>query len=126
MSDRRAQQRGVTLVETLVALAIMGLVTAGILILVGDNTRFTADARDRVFASIVADNLMVELLASTETDLAIGLTAEPTFLAGRNWFYEQTITETGVETIVRIDILVRTQEGGQVIARASTLREEGQ
>ena len=41
-SKRRAGQHGITLVETLVALAVMGLVTVAILILIGQNTRFTA------------------------------------------------------------------------------------
>ena len=119
-------QRGITLVETLVALAIMGLVTTSILVLVGQNTRFTASAQDRTYAAIAADNLMVQALALSgpvETGEEIG---ELDF-AARQWRYERIVTEIGIDNLFRIEIkiLADAQNGDeeQVIARVTTLRK---
>ena len=118
-------QRGITLVETLVALAIMGLVTTSILVLIGQNTRFTASAQDRTYASIAADNLMVEALALAGP-VETGDEAGEVEVAARQWRYRRVVTETGASGIFRIDIqiLANSQSGDsdQVIARASTLR----
>lgn len=119
------KQRGVTLVETLVALAIMGLVTTSILVLIGQNTRFTASAQDRTYAAIAADNMMVEALALSgpvETGEEIGEVE----VGARQWRYSRVVTQTGASDIFRIDIQIfaNAQSGSsdQVIARISTLR----
>ena len=119
------RERGVTLVETLVALAIMGLVTTSILVLVGQNTRFTVAAEDRAYAAIAADNLMVHALAISGP-LEIGEELGETETASRVWRYRRTISETGVSSIVRIDIAVFADEAeienAQVIGSATSLR----
>ena len=116
------KQKGVTLVETLVALAVLGLVAGSVLILIGQNTRYAAAARDRTYASIVADNVMVRALALSgpmETGAAFG----ETDLAGRVWPYQITVTETGINEIYRIDIEVLAGgEESQVLASATSLR----
>ncbi len=120
------RQRGITLVETLVALAIMGLVTTTILALVGQNARFTASAQDRTYASIAADNLMVRAMALSGP-VDIGEEIGEVEIDARQWRYRQTITETGVSDIVRIDIQILADEkdsaAAHVIARAITLRK---
>jgi len=118
-------QRGITLVETLVALAIMGLVTTSILVLIGQNTRFTASAQDRTYASIAADNLMVEALALAGP-VETGDETGDVEVAARQWRYRRVVTETGASSILRIDIQIlangQNGDGDQVIARISTLR----
>ena len=115
----RKEQRGITLVETLVALAIMGLTTSAILVLVGQNTRFAAQANERVYASIAADNLMVEALALSGPIDTVEEEGTVT-LAGREFQYRKTIVETGVINVVRINIEMLTPEG-QSLSRAQTL-----
>lgn len=119
----KTRERGITLVETLVALAIMGLVTVAILVLVGQNTRFAASARDRTYASIAVDNLMVETLAK-RSRLETGETLGDVTIAGRNWRYRLAVEETGVEDVLLIDLTILDQDGGQALAHASTLRKE--
>lgn len=118
------RQRGVTLIETLVALAIMGLVTTSVLVLIGQNTRFMAAAQDRTYASIAADNLMVEALAKSGV-IEVGETLGEIEFASREWRYRQTITETGVSDLLRIDIQILDGDQEQVIASATTLRRAG-
>ncbi len=114
-----ARQEGVTLVETLVALAIMGLVAGAVLTLVAQNTRFAAAARDRTYAAIAADNVMVRELVREGT-VEVGEQFGSTQLAGRDWPYRVTIVESGVENVYRIDVDVFS--GEQAVASAVTLR----
>lgn len=115
------RQKGVTLVETLVALAIMGLTTSAILVLIGQNTRFAAQANERAYASIAADNLMVEALAlsgpidTVEEEGSI-------IVANREYVFRKTIFETSVRNLIRIEIEIMTADG-QALSRAQTLRK---
>ncbi|MEO1242370.1 MAG: type II secretion system minor pseudopilin GspI [Pseudomonadota bacterium] len=115
------RQRGVTLVETLVALAIMGLTTSAILVLISQNTRFAAQANERAYASIAADNLMVEALAlsgpidTVEEEGSI-------IVADREYVFRKTIFETSVRNLIRIEIEILTADG-QALSRAQTLRK---
>ena len=112
-------QNGVTLVETLVALAVMGLVTGSVLALIAQNTRFAAAARDRTYAAVAADNIMVhELVRSGQIEL--GERFGETEVAGRVMDYRVTVIESGVENVFRIDVDILS--GEQVIATAVTLR----
>ena len=114
------KQRGITLIETLVALAIMGLTTAATLVLVGQNTRFAAQANERAYASIAADNLMVEALALTGP-IETGVEEGAIVVADRNYNFTKTIVETGVSQLIRIDIEI-SSPSGQALSRAQTLR----
>ena len=116
---RAASERGVTLVETLVALLIMGMVAGAVLALVAQNTRFAAAARDRTYAAIAADNLMVRELVR-EGPVQIGERTGSTEIAGRALEYRVTITESGIEDLFRVDVDVLNR--GQVAASAVTLR----
>lgn len=118
-ADKR--QRGITLVETLVALAVMGFVIAGLLALVGQNTRFAASMTDRTSASIAADNLMVEAM-TLQSATEKGETSGEIAVGDRVWAFRRTVSETPVEDMVRIDIEITRVGGEQVLAGAATLR----
>ena len=121
MKMARKSQKGVTLVETLVALAVMGFVIGSLLVLIGQNSRFAAAMRDRTMASIAADNLMVEALIlreATET----GEDAGDITIAGNVMEYRRTIIETGVDDVVRIDIEILAPETQQRLAHAVSMR----
>ena len=119
-APKHRKQLGLTLVETLVALAVMGLVAASVLTLIGQNTRFASDARERMYAEIALDNIMVETLALSDT-LSDQDTGEIS-VAGRNFTWTRTITQTGIGGVRRIDVSVNAPGGAQTLARATTLR----
>lgn len=116
-------QRGLTLIETLVAMAILGLVVTAILALISQSARFMSSSEDRVIAGILADNMMVEAMANA-APLERGDTEAPETFAGAEWAAKQTVTETGVDGVVRIDIAISRAGGAQVLARATTLKAE--
>lgn len=122
---RRWREKGLTLVEVLVALAILGLVAASIVSLIGQNTRFIADQEAKMLAGMLADAAMVEKLAQRGAPER-GETVEERSFAARPWTLRITVAETGVAGIVRIDAEVMPAQGAQVLARAMTLKVEAQ
>lgn len=117
----RKTQRGVTLVETLVALAVMGFVVGALLVLIGQNTRFSAAMRDKTMAQIAADNLMVEAMVKSDA-LVIGETEGDIEIGGELMRYDRVIVETGVGDVLRIEISVSSAADGQVLGRAVSMR----
>lgn len=120
MRAEAGRQTGMTLVEVLVALAILGMTAASIMMLIAQNTRFVAASEDRAIAAILLDNVMVETLASTAAP-ELGASEETRDFVGRDWRVMRTIGETGLEGVVRIEVEILTADG-QTLARAETLR----
>ena len=116
-------QNGFTLVEVLVALFIMGVATASILVLIGQNTRFQVQGEERLLAGIVADNVMVETLADP-VQLDIGETQGEITLGGRDWTYERIVGKTTIPGLVTIGVKVRNAASPQVITTITTLKSE--
>lgn len=115
------RERGMTLVEVMVALVILALVATGVLSLVGQNARFIVSAEERLAASILADNILVERLATTDP-LEEG---EETFeqqYAGRDWRCREVVTDIEGAGLVRIDLFVSAKASEQVLATVSTLK----
>lgn len=116
----RRSQHGLTLVETLVAMAILAAVAISAYALLSQGANFAASERDRLAASIVADNLMVEeLLRQAPPDLGED-TGEVEF-AGRIFEWSSTVSEAG-EDLRRIEYKVRLQGFEQTLARLETVK----
>lgn len=112
-----------TLVEVLVALAIMAAVATAILALISQNTRYVAAAENKLLAGMAADREIVEALARSIPP-ARGTEESAREFAGRSFWITRTVTELGVEKLIRIDIVVRDASGGQRLASATTIRAE--
>ncbi|WP_375202897.1 type II secretion system minor pseudopilin GspI [Hyphococcus sp.] len=121
MKTARKAQQGVTLVETLVALAVMGFVIGALLVLLGQNTRFASAMRDRTMASIAADNLMVEAMVLRDA-AEIGESEGEVTIGGETLRYRRAVIETGVEDIVRIEIDILAPRTGQRLGHAVSMR----
>lgn len=116
----RRSQRGLTLVETLVAMAILAGVTIAAFALLSQGANFAASERDRLAASILADNLMVEeFLKVTPPD--IGEDTGAVEFGGRLFEWSRIVSDSG-EDLRRIQLTVRLQGSPQTLARIDTLR----
>lgn len=116
----RKPQSGLTLVETLIAMAILAAVTISAYAMLSQGANFAASERDRLAASIVADNLMVEeLLKAVAPDLGED-TGEVEF-AGRVFEWATTVSDSG-ENLRRIELIVRLQGSPQTLARVETVK----
>lgn len=99
-------ERGFTLLEMLVALAVFSLAALALLRLEGATLRQTADLDDKLLAQLVARNLAAETL-SDPAPPPVGRATGETVNAGRSWRWSRTVTRTPDQQLVRVDIAVR-------------------
>lgn len=103
----QADERGFTLLEMLVALAVFSLAALALLRLEGATVRQTGELDERMLAQLVARNLAVETL----TDPApppLGASAGETVNGGRRWRWSRVTSRTPDQRLVRVDISVAT------------------
>ncbi|MCW8983383.1 MAG: type II secretion system minor pseudopilin GspI [Gammaproteobacteria bacterium] len=101
-------QRGFTLLEILVALAILAT-AMGALIKGGSESASTASyLRDKSYAHWVAQNRVVELQL-TKKWLSPGTHKGISQMAGEDWFWDIKASKTFDAAVQRIDVEVRRQ-----------------
>lgn len=121
MQNRR-RHAGFTLVETLVALAILAGVVLAAYAMLGQSSRFAAIEQERLVAGIVADNLTAEALIRPGAPDK-GEETREIDMAGGKWVARSVIDDAG-EGLLRIEITVTRAGDSQVLARVEALRPE--
>jgi general secretion pathway protein I len=103
---------GFTLLEVLVALAVVAIALGAVVEGVSVQTANAAALRDRVLAHWVAMNRVVEWQTERgwpATEQVEG--KEP--LAGRDWYWSVAVSSTPNAAIRRLDVRVSARAGGQ-------------
>jgi general secretion pathway protein I len=100
--------KGFTLIEVVVALAIVALGMFAVFKAIGDTTSNIGYLRDRSMAAWIADNRITEIRLSGEYP-SVDKTEGDTEYAGRRWHWTAVISQTPVEGLRRIDIGVRRE-----------------
>lgn len=101
--------RGFTLIEVLVALAIVAIGMAAVLGALTSSANTVSYLRDKTFAQWVALNQIATLRLSGQVT-PTGNSDGDTEFAGRNWHWRREVTATQVPGVVRIDVKVRPAE----------------
>src|SRR3546814_14845283 len=97
--------RGFSLIEMLVAVAVLSLVALALLNLAGENTRTALVVEENVLAGIVADNRAVDAMRAAPGELSAH--AEGTESAGdRGWRWTRPASATDLDATVRVDVAV--------------------
>lgn len=111
-----AAPRGFTLLEVLVALAVVALALLALTRTASLGVRDFDGLRERSLAGWVAANVLAETRLATPLP-APGRSDGQVEMAGRRWYWTRDIQPTPNTRIRRVDIGVATQRGG--VASAS-------
>jgi general secretion pathway protein I len=106
---RSPDSRGFTLIEVVVALAILGIGMLAVFKTIGDTVNNVEVLRDRSFAQWIADNRITEVRLTGEMPSVEDTAGEVEF-AGRQWHWVSTVSQTQVRGLRRIDVSVRRDE----------------
>ncbi len=98
--------RGFTLVEVVVALAIVAVGMLAVFKTIGDTVNNVSYLRDRSFAAWIADNRITEIRLSGQMP-SVDETKGELEYAGRQWHWVTQVAQTPVEGLRRIDVRVR-------------------
>jgi general secretion pathway protein I len=102
----RRRQRGFTLIEVLVALAIVAIGMAAVLSTITSSARTVVYMRDKTLANWVALNHIADQRLQTQLP-QLGNTDGDVDYAGLKWHWRQETVATAVKGMVRMDVMVR-------------------
>jgi general secretion pathway protein I len=100
---RHGQAGGFTLIEVLVALAVVSMAMLAVIGSAGQSTRTVAALRDRTFAEWVAANRLTELRLAPDWP-ALGDSDGDSQLAGEQWHWKVHVKKTADPDLRRIEI----------------------
>jgi general secretion pathway protein I len=112
--DIKANQSGFTLIEIIVAMTILAIAMGAVIKTAAQHTSNSAYLRDRTIAHWVAMNKLAELRISKAFPPK-GEEKGSIPMANKDWYWVIKVTETPEETIRRVDIEVKAEEGKQTI-----------
>lgn len=109
---------GFTLVEVMVALAVVALSVPALLFALDQQIDGSAHLRDRGLAQVVAANRMSEIRLGLRAGrpLPSGTTAGEEEMAGRRWYWYASSTATGVPNFIRMEVRVSDRAAEQAPA----------
>ena len=109
--------RGFTLVEVMVALAVVAIALPALLVALSQQVDATAYLRDKSVAQLVAANKLVEirLLARARQSLLEGRDSGVTEMAGREWYWwiDSKVTDVPQFRRLQIDIATSAEDENQ-------------
>ncbi|MBK8537163.1 MAG: type II secretion system minor pseudopilin GspI [Candidatus Competibacteraceae bacterium] len=110
-------QTGFTLLEVLVALAVLAIAMGAIIGAATQSINTVATLRDQTFASWVALNQINGLLLESKPWPAEGSRTGSAELANRTWRWEARFSKTDDPDLRRLDLTVRASENGAELSK---------
>ncbi len=101
--------RGFTLLEVMVALAVLAIALAALIKGVSDNTANAAHLRDRTLAHWVGMNVVAEQRLATKWDERGEQRGEEE-MANHTWYWSARLVETFDEDVRRLEVEVRAED----------------
>ena len=109
------RSKGFTLVEVMVALAIVAIALPALLMALYQQIDDTAYLRDKTLAYMVAENKLAEirLVIGSTRNLSAGKDSGLASMADRDWYWWVDTKATEVDKFFRVDITVSLEEEQQ-------------
>jgi len=98
--------KGFTLIEVMVAVAIVAIGMFAVFKVIGDTTGNIGYLRDKSMAEWIADNRIAEIRLSGEYP-SVDRTEGDVDYGGRKWHWVANVSQTPVDGLRRIDVAVR-------------------
>lgn len=105
---RHPESGGFTLVEVVVALAIVAIGMLAVFKTIGETVNNITTLRDHTFAAWIADNRITEIRVSGQMPSVDETNGEVEY-AGRRWHWVTNVSQTQVAGLRRIDVSVRRE-----------------
>ena len=121
MRSERRKQKGLTLIEVLVAMGVLAGAVGAVLMLMGTQTRGAAAITDNALARIAAENAMVQVLGLPSLPLETGGEAA---LGGRDYAWRATTADAPLPGLRVVEVEVRAAGGTRLLASLATLTPE--
>jgi len=107
-------ERGFTLIEVMVALAIVALALTAIAASMNQMIDAATTMRDRTYASWIAQNKITEFrLAGTMPK--VSTTSGELDYGNASWSWRAVVSETGIENFMRVDVSVSYADSDYVV-----------
>ena len=110
----RPQAAGFTLIEVMVALAIIGLALLAVGSKMGQMVDTANVMRERTYASWIAQNKIAEMRLANVLPEVSSSSGEVDYV-GMEWGWSAVVSETGVENLFRVDVSVSYAGSADVI-----------
>jgi len=105
---------GFTLIEVMVALAIVALSLSAVVASVSQMVQAASAVQERTYASWIAQNKISEIRLSNAS-AEVSETDDQVTFASVEWSLRTTISETGVENLYRVDVAVSYADHDEVV-----------
>lgn len=102
--SQHRRQQGFTLMEVMVAIAVLALALGAIIQAVGNNTANASYLRDRTLAHWVAMNKVAEW-QSLQVPPPDGGGSEE--MANHDWYWTAKVVDAGIEGVKRVEVTVK-------------------
>lgn len=109
MSSFTAQQKGMTLLEVMVALVIFAMTATAIMKAASDHLASIGQIEEITFATWVANNRLTQLQLSTQWPPKNNAKGEQD-MADRTWYWQQKVTKTNDKELLSVEVSVALDE----------------
>lgn len=108
VSPHRRLERGFTLIEVLVALAVIAIGLVAVLAVAARSGRVDSSLQQRTFAAWVASNQLERMRLATKWP-GLGTSDGKVTLAGQEWHWKATVAKTEDPDLRRVTLSVATE-----------------
>lgn len=125
---RHLKTSGLTLIEVLIALAIVSIALTSIIKATSQNIRATAYLQDKMVATWVASLVMSEIEVGVKKIAADTALNDKTLMLGKTWYFKATLSATPNRRIQKIVVTVystlqdREEEEGSPLYQLESYR----